>query len=40
MKYDWEDFKAFIRLQQEVMEGQVKQESRELVSAGKEVAIA
>lgn len=29
-KYDWEDFKAFIRLQQEAMEGRVKQESREL----------
>lgn len=30
-KYDWEDFKAFIRLQQEAMEGRVKQESRELL---------
>jgi hypothetical protein len=47
-KYDWEDFKAFIRLQQEAMEGRVKQESRELllsteVSCGSfndEVAIA
>lgn len=47
-KYDWEDFKAFIRLQQEAMEGRVKQESRELllsreVSCGgfkEEVAIA
>jgi hypothetical protein len=29
-KYDWEDFRAFIRLQQEAMEGRVKQESREL----------
>lgn len=29
-KYDWEDFKAFIRLQQEAMEGRVRQESREL----------
>lgn len=28
-KYDWEDFKAFIRLQQEAMEGRVRQESRE-----------
>ena len=47
-KYDWEDFKAFIRLQQEAMEGRVRQESRELLRAGKladssmnqEVAIA
>jgi hypothetical protein len=47
-KYDWEDFKAFIRLQQEAMEGRVRQESRELllsteVSCGsfnEEVAIA
>ncbi|HBB31747.1 MAG TPA: hypothetical protein DDZ80_14970 [Cyanobacteria bacterium UBA8803] len=31
MKYDGEDFKAFIRLQQETMEGRVKQESRELL---------
>ncbi len=30
-KYDWEDFNAFIRLQQEAMEGRVKQESRELL---------
>jgi hypothetical protein len=30
-KYDWEDFKAFIRLQQEAMEGRVRQESRELM---------
>jgi hypothetical protein len=30
-KYDWEDFRAFIRLQQEAMEGRVKQESRELM---------
>jgi hypothetical protein len=29
-KYDWEDFKAFIGLQQEAMEGRVRQESREL----------
>lgn len=28
-KNDWEDFRAFIRLQQEAMEGRVKQESRE-----------
>lgn len=33
MKYDWEDFRAFITLQQEAMEGRVKQESRELMSA-------
>jgi hypothetical protein len=47
-KYDWEDFKAFIRLQQEAMEGRVRQESRELLHARKldygsfpeEVAIA
>lgn len=47
-KYDWEDFKAFIRLQQEAMEGRVKQESRELLLSGEvscgsfkeEVAIA
>ncbi|HEY9610400.1 hypothetical protein [Allocoleopsis sp.] len=47
-KYDWEDFKAFIRLQQEAMEGRVKQESRELLysrslsgsSSNQEVAIA
>lgn len=32
-KYDWEDFKAFIRLQQEAMEGRVKQQSRELLSS-------
>ncbi|NEP15067.1 MAG: hypothetical protein F6K14_33830 [Symploca sp. SIO2C1] len=30
-KYDWEDFNAFIQLQQEAMEGRVKQESRELL---------
>ena len=30
-KYDWEDFRAFIRLQQEAMEGRVKQESREIL---------
>jgi len=30
-KYDGEDFKAFIQLQQEAMEGRVKQESRELL---------
>jgi hypothetical protein len=30
-KYDWEDFRAFIRLQHEAMEGRVKQESRELL---------
>ncbi|MBD2017836.1 hypothetical protein H6F96_28230 [Microcoleus sp. FACHB-53] len=47
-KYDWEDFRAFIRLQQEAMEGRVKQESRELLYSGElsgggvnpEVAIA
>lgn len=32
-KYDWEDFQAFIRLQQEAMEGRVKQESRELLNS-------
>ncbi|MEO8892204.1 MAG: hypothetical protein ABI417_11830 [Coleofasciculaceae cyanobacterium] len=32
-KYDWEDFKAFIRLQQEAMEGRVRQQSRELLSS-------
>lgn len=32
-KYDWEDFKAFIRLQQEAMEGRVRQESRELLKS-------
>ncbi|HEY9671101.1 MAG TPA: hypothetical protein V6D11_06645 [Waterburya sp.] len=47
-KYDWEDFQAFIRLQQEAMEGRVRQESRELLqsrpvserSFNEEVAIA
>jgi hypothetical protein len=47
-KYEWEDFKAFIRLQQEAMEGRVKQESRELLNCGRlscgsfkeEIAIA
>lgn len=33
-KYDWEDFKAFNILQQEAMEGRVKQESRELLCKG------
>ncbi len=32
-KYDREDFRAFIRLQQEVMEGRVMQESRELLDS-------
>ncbi|HEY9637191.1 MAG TPA: hypothetical protein V6D14_27570 [Coleofasciculaceae cyanobacterium] len=32
-KYDWEDFKAFITLQQEAMEGRVRQESRELLQS-------
>lgn len=32
-KYDWEDFRAFIRLQQEAMEGRVRQESRELLQS-------
>ena len=32
-KYDCEDFKAFIQLQQEAMEGRVKQESRELLNS-------
>ncbi len=32
-KYDWEDFKAFITLQHEAMEGRVKQESRELLQS-------
>ena len=47
-KYEWEDFKAFIRLQQEAMEGRVRQQSRELLDSGQiacsnfneEVAIA
>ncbi|HEY9823371.1 MAG TPA: hypothetical protein V6D35_21765 [Candidatus Sericytochromatia bacterium] len=47
-KYEWEDFKAFIRLQQEAMEGRVRQQSRELLHArqlacgnfNEEVAIA
>lgn len=30
-KYDWEDLRAFNRLQHEAMEGRVKQESRELL---------
>ncbi|HEY9599751.1 MAG TPA: hypothetical protein V6D33_18975 [Cyanophyceae cyanobacterium] len=30
-KYEWEDFRAFIKLQHEAMDGRVKQESRELV---------
>ncbi|MBE9125918.1 MULTISPECIES: hypothetical protein [unclassified Coleofasciculus] len=34
MKYDWEDFQAFIKLQKEVMEGRVRQESRELFGSG------
>lgn len=33
-KYDWEDFRAFIQLQEAVMEEQVKQESRELFCKG------
>jgi hypothetical protein len=32
-EYDWEDFRAFIKLQQEVMEGRVRQESRERLKA-------
>ncbi len=32
-KYEWEDFRAFIRLQQEAMEGRVRQESRELLQS-------
>ena len=47
-KYDWEDFKAFISLQHEAMEGRVRQESRELLhstrysrgSFNEEIAIA
>lgn len=35
-KYDWEDFRAFIRLQQEAMEGRVKQESREILHSRQE----
>jgi hypothetical protein len=34
-KYEWEDFRAFIRLQQAAMEGLVKQESRELLHTGR-----
>ncbi len=30
-KYDTEDFRAFLRLQQGAMEGRVQQESRELL---------
>lgn len=37
-KYDFEDFKAFITLQKEAMEGRVKQESRELLKAGRMTA--
>lgn len=33
-KYEWEDFRAFIKLQHEAMEGRVKQESRELLYSG------
>lgn len=33
LKYDLEDFNAFMTLQYEVMEGRVKQESRELLYA-------
>lgn len=32
-KYGLEDFEAFITLQQEVIEGRVKQEARELLKA-------
>jgi hypothetical protein len=32
-KYDWEDFRAFIRLQQEAMEGRVRQQSREILES-------
>ena len=32
-KYEWEDFKAFIRLQQEAMEGRVRQQSREIMQS-------
>ncbi len=47
-KYDWEDFRAFICLQKEAMEGQVRQQSREILNSRrltrssfqKEVAIA
>ncbi len=39
-KYDVEDFKAFITLQKEAMEGRVKQESRELLNAGRLTALA
>lgn len=47
-KYDWEDFRAFIILQHEAMEGRVRQESRELLKSRRipcgsfkdEVAIA
>lgn len=34
-KYDRDDLKAFIRLQEEAMEGRVKQESRELLRSRK-----
>lgn len=35
MKYGRDDLKAFVRLQQEAMEGRVKQESRELLHSRK-----
>lgn len=38
-KYDVEDFKAFITLQKEAMEGRVKQESRELLNSQLTAAI-
>jgi hypothetical protein len=30
-KYTWEDFQAFLQLQQAAMQGKVRQESRELL---------
>ncbi len=39
-KYDIEDFKAFMALQAEAMEGRVKQESRELLRSRRLAAAA
>lgn len=39
-KYDIEDFKAFMALQTEAMEGRVKQESRELLRSRRMTAAA
>ena len=39
-KYDFEDFKAFMSLQTEAMEGRVKQESRELLRSRRLAVVA